>query len=105
MNIRRPATPRSIATPWFLSVSIPTTARPAMIAHFHLHGTVLNGLEMHEFADVDPGKVELYRGTQKIWSPKERYSQFKVLPGSPEPSAKAPLRLAQIKSMAERFEV
>lgn len=81
------------------------TARPAMIAHFHLHGTVLNGLEMHEFADVDPGTVELYRGARRVWSPKERYCQFQALPGAPEPSSKAPLRLAQIKAMAERFEV
>lgn len=81
------------------------TARPAMIAHYHVHGSALNGLEMHEFADIHPGAVELYRGTRKIWSPKERYSRFQALPGAPEPSPKAALRLAQIKSMAERFEV
>src|SRR5262249_33902529 len=43
-------------------LSIYTTgpaARPSMIAHFHLHGPVLNGLEMHEFADVHPGTVDL----------------------------------------------
>lgn len=80
-------------------------ARPAMIAHFHLHGRVLNGLEMHEFADVHPGKVELFRGPRRIWSPQERYCKFEPLSAAPEPSPKAPLRLAQIKSMAQRFEV
>ncbi|HLJ11320.1 MAG TPA: hypothetical protein VKU82_09025 [Planctomycetaceae bacterium] len=80
-------------------------ARPAMIAHFHLHGPLLNGLEMHEFADVHPGPVELVRGRRTIWSPKERFARFQKLPDAPQPSTKAPLRLAQIKSMAERFEV
>jgi hypothetical protein len=80
-------------------------ARPAMLAHFHLHGSVLKGLEMHEFADVHPGMVELFRGERRIWSPKERYAQFRKLPDAPEPSPKAPLRIAQIKTMAQRFEV
>lgn len=80
-------------------------ARPAMIAHFHLHGPVLNGLEMHEFADVHPGAVDLYRGDRKVWSPRERYGKFQALPGAPKPSTKAPLRLAQIKNMAGRFEI
>src|SRR5262249_43250271 len=89
-------------------LSIYTTgpaARPAMIAHFHLHGPVLNGLEMHEFADVHPGTVELTRRGRKIWLPKERYGRFEILPDAPAPSTKAALRLAQIKSMAQRFEV
>ena len=81
------------------------TARPAMIAHFHVHGSGLNGLEMHEFAEVHPGTVELYRRERKIWSPRERYGKFQPLPDAPVPSSKAPLRLAQIKSMAQRFEV
>lgn len=79
--------------------------RPAMIAHIYLHGAALNGLEMQEFADIHPGKVELFRGNQKVWSPSSRYSKFATLPDAPKPSDKPALRLAQIKKMAERFEI
>lgn len=79
--------------------------RPAMIAHFYLHGAALNGLEMQEFADVHPGKVELFRGERKVWSPATRYSKFEPLSDAPKPSDNAALRLAQIKKMAARFEI
>lgn len=79
--------------------------RPAMIAHFYLHGAALDGLEMHEFADVHPGKVELFRGRYKVWSPGSRYSSFEKLPDGPKPSENAALRLAQMKNMARRFEI
>lgn len=79
--------------------------RPAMIAHFYLHGAALNGLEMQEFADIHPGKVELFRGQRKIWSPESRYSKFEKLRDGPKPSDNAALRLAQMKTMAARFEI
>jgi hypothetical protein len=79
--------------------------RPAMIAHFYVHGPLLNGLEMHEFAEIHPGKVELIRGQTRVWVPGERYTRFQELPGAPQPSEKAALRIAQIKSMAARFEI
>lgn len=81
------------------------TERPAAIAHFHIHGPALNGMELNEFADVHQGKVQLMRGKRQVWSPAERYSQFKVLPDAPKPNDSAPLRLAQMKDMAARFEV
>jgi hypothetical protein len=80
-------------------------ARPAMIAHLYFHGPALNGLEMQEFADIHPGKVELRRGTREIWSPASRYSKFRELPDAPKPSDNAALRLSQIKKMADRFQI
>jgi hypothetical protein len=79
--------------------------RPSMIAHFYLHGPALNGLEMQEFADIHPGKVELFRGERKVWSPATRYSKFETLPGAPKPSDNPAVRLSQIKTMAARFEI
>lgn len=79
--------------------------RPAMIAHLYIHGPGLNGLEMHEFADLYPGSVELYRGNRKVWSPQERYTQFRELPDAPKPSENPALRLSQLKAMAARFEI
>jgi hypothetical protein len=79
--------------------------RPAALAHYHVHGSQLNGLEMFEFADVYPGQIEVRRKRERIWSPEERYSEFQVLTDGPKPSDDAPLRLAQIKRVAERFEV
>ncbi len=79
--------------------------RPAMIAHFYLHGAALNGLEMQEFADVHPGKVHLFRGQRIVWSPESRYSKFEKLPDGPKPSDNVALRLVQMKQMAARFEI
>ncbi len=81
------------------------TERPAMIAHIYVHGAGLNGLAMMEFADVHPGQVELFRGKQKVWSPRSRYSKFETLPDGPKPSDNAALRLSQMKKMAARFEI
>ncbi len=79
--------------------------RPAALAHYHVHGAQLNGLEMFEFADVYPGPIEVRRNRQRIWSPEERYSEFKTLEDGPQPHDNASLRLAQMKRVAERFEV
>ncbi len=81
------------------------TERPAMLAHIYVHGAGLNGLAMQEFADVHPGQVELFRGKQKVWSPRSRYSKFEKLPDGPKPSDNPALRLAQMKQMAARFEI
>lgn len=79
--------------------------RPAVLSHIYVHGPALNGLEMQEFADVHPGKVELFRGQRKVWSPAERYSRFETLSNAPVPSDNPALRFAQIKKMAARFEI
>lgn len=81
------------------------TDRPAMIAHLYIHGPGLNGLEMHEFADLYPGQVELIRGKRRIWSPQTRYTEFRELPDAPAPAKTAALRLSQLKTMAARFEI
>lgn len=89
-------------------MSVYTTApneRPAVISHIYVHGPALNGLEMQEFADVHPGKVELFRGQRRIWSPAERYSRFEALSDGPKPAENPALRFAQIKKMAARFEI
>ena len=80
-------------------------ARPAIIAHFHVHGMKSNWLEMHEFSGVHPGALELRRGRRSVWVPEDRYGSFQELEGAPEPSMRAALRLSQMKRMAERFEV
>ncbi len=79
--------------------------RPAVIAHIYVHGAVLNGLAMQEFADVYPGDLELRRGDHKVWSPRSRYSKFEILPDAPVPVENPVLRLSQIKQMAARFEI
>ena len=81
------------------------TERPAMIAHIYVHGAELNGLAMQEFADVHPGKVELFRDKQKVWSPRSRYSKFEKLSDAPKPAENAAVRLSQMKDMAARFEI
>jgi len=89
-------------------LAVYTTApadRPAMIAHLYIHGPGLKGLEMHEFADLHPGNVTLFRGSRQVWSPKERYSQFRELPDAVKPSENPVLRLSQMKTMAARFEI
>lgn len=89
-------------------LAVYTTApadRPAMIAHLYIHGPGLNGLEMHEFADLYPGKVTLFRGKRQVWSPQERYSEFRELPDAPKPSENPALCLTQLKNMAARFEI
>jgi len=89
-------------------LAVYTTApadRPAMIAHLYIHGPGLNGKEMCEFADLHPGNVALYRGRRQVWSPEERYTQFRELPDAPKPSESSVLRLSQIKTMAARFEI
>lgn len=79
--------------------------RPVVFVELQLHNarTMIN-----EFARLTPARVEVRSAHDEVlvWSPgEEHWSDFEPLPDGPQPADREPLRLIQMKRLAEGFRV
>ena len=76
--------------------------RPDVVVEFQIHNENLSG---HEFSPINYEGMELHRDGRAVFRADSGWFKFQDFPDAPRPADKPAARLAQMKSLAERFTV